>query len=165
MVLLRLIAVLALAASVLAEERRAAASEALVGKPAPAIDLDLSSGKRFVLESQKGKIVILAFWATWCEPCRDEIPRLIALQREYQSKDVVVVGISAEEPAVVMAFLAAERLEFPTAIDTNKQVSNAYGIDLVPRTFLIDRSGIVTKMLRGAPSEASLRKAVSATLH
>ena len=149
--------------SVLAQPKRGEISENLIGKPAPRLELETISGKRFDLQLQKGTTVVLAFWATWCEPCREEIPRLIAIQQEY--KNVVVIGISGEDPAIIREFLAAAHFNFPTAIDTGKQVSEAYGIDLLPRTFVIHRNGDVTKMIRGIPSERTLRNAIEATLH
>jgi peroxiredoxin len=134
----------------------AAASEALVGKPAPAVTLDLTNGKRFELAEQKGKIVFLAFWATWCEPCRQEIPRLIAARTEY--KDLIAVGVSKEDLATVRRYLDEEHFDFPTAIDADEKVGKAYGIDLVPRLFVIDQKGMVVKMIRGLPGEGTIRR-------
>ena len=162
MVVWTILALLMLAFPASGQSKPGEASAALVGRPAPSIELNTADGTRFDLASQKGKIVIVAFWATWCEPCRGEIPRLIAFQREYASKDVTVIGISAEDPTVVRGFLASERFDFPTAIDSGKRVSDAYGVDLVPRTFILDRTGTVVKMIRGAPGESSLRRAIEA---
>jgi peroxiredoxin len=149
-----------------AQPKRAEVSQSLVGKPAPGFDLELSSGKRrFSLESAKGKTVVLAFWATWCEPCRAEIPRLMALQKDYAAKGVVVLGVSSEDAREVLAYLSSEDPDFATVLDPGKHVSNAYGVDMVPRTFVVDSTGTIRKMIRGVPGEASLRRAIDATLH
>ena len=140
----------------------ASLSEALVGKPAPPVSLELISGKKISLAEQQGKIVFLAFWATWCEPCRRDIPRLIEAQAEF--KNLVVIGISAEPRADVAAYLRQENFDFPTALDPGEQVSKAYGIDLIPRLFVIDQKGIITKMIRGLPSQGAIRRALEPLL-
>lgn len=140
----------------------ASLSEALVGKPAPPVSLELISGKKINLAEQQGKIVFLAFWATWCEPCRRDIPRLIEAQAEF--KNLVVIGISAEPRADVAAYLRQENFDFPTALDPGEKVSKAYGIDLIPRLFVIDQKGIITKMIRGLPSQGAIRRALEPLL-
>jgi peroxiredoxin len=154
--------VLPLIALLIAQEPIAAASEALVGKPAPRVQLELVNGKRFDLAQQKGKVVFLAFWATWCEPCRRDIPVLLDARSEY--RDLVVIGVSSEPAADVRDFLTQERFEFPSAIDADGKVSKAYGIDLVPRLFVIDQKGIVVKMIRGLPSERAIQRALEPLL-
>jgi peroxiredoxin len=141
----------------------AAASEALVGKPAPAMSLELVSEKRFNLGEQKGKVVFLAFWATWCEPCRRDIPRLLDAQAEF-SRDLVVVGVSTEPAADVRRFLEQEHLDFASAVDRDQRVSKAYGIDLVPRLFVVDQKGVIVRMIRGLPSEGAIRRALEPLL-
>ena len=144
--------------------RIAAVSESLVGKPAPPIHLTLVNGAEFDLADYKGKIVFLAFWATWCEPCRREIPRLLHAEGNYKDLFVLVVlGISAESREDVSRYLAEERFDFRTAIDPGKTVSNAYGIDLVPRLFVIDQKGIVVKMIRGLPGDGTITRRPGST--
>jgi peroxiredoxin len=140
----------------------AAVSESLVGKPAPPIRLDLLSGAPFDLADHKGKVVFLAFWATWCEPCRREIPRLLHAEGNY--KDLVVLGISTEPRADVASYLEDEHFDFRTAIDADSKVSKAYGIDLVPRLFVIDQKGIVVKMIRGLPGEGTIKRILDTLL-
>ena len=140
----------------------ASLSEALVGKPAPPVSLELISGKKINLAEQQGKIVFLAFWATWCEPCRRDIPRLIEAQAEF--KNLVVIGISTEPRADVADYLGQEHFDFPTALDPGEKVSKAYGIDLIPRLFVIDQKGIITKMIRGLPSQGAIRRALEPLL-
>ncbi len=139
--------------------RTAAVSEALIGQPAPAVSLTLVDGRRFQLAGQAGKVVLLAFWATWCEPCRRDIPLL--LHAEANTRELIVVGVTTEAGADVAAFLKQEHLEnFAAALDTDEKVSKAYGIDLLPRLFVIDQQGIVRKMIRGLPSEVAIKKVI-----
>ena len=135
----------------------------MVGKPAPPVSLELVNGRHFDLAEHKGKVVFLAFWATWCEPCRRDIPRLVAAEANY--KEVVVVGVSTEPRADVAEYLKQERFGyFSSAIDADERVSKAYGIDLVPRLFVIDQKGIVVKMIRGLPSEGAIKKTLESLL-
>ena len=136
--------------------RIATVSEALVGKPAPPVSLELVTGKRFNLADQIGRIVFLAFWATWCEPCRRDIPLLLHL--EANQKDVVVIGVTTEPHAIVEAYLKQERFALAAALDADEKVSKAYGVDLVPRLFVIDQKGIVAKMIRGLPNERAIQQ-------
>ena len=140
----------------------ASISEAQVAKQAPPVSLQLINGKHFSLAEKQGKVVFLAFWATWCEPCRRDIPRLIEAQAEF--KNLVVIGISTEPRADVADYLGQEHFDFPTALDPGEKVSKAYGIDLIPRLFVIDQKGIITKMIRGLPSQAAIRRALEPLL-
>lgn len=139
--------------------RTAAASEALVGKPAPPVSLALVDGKHFNLADHRGKVVLLAFWATWCEPCRRDLPLL--LHAEANTRDLFVAGVTTEPRADVVAYLKQQNFtNFRAALDPDEKVSKAYGIDLVPRLFVIDQQGIVRKMIRGLPSESVITKVI-----
>ena len=140
----------------------ASISEALVGKPAPPVSLELINGKHFNLAEQQGKVVFLAFWATWCEPCRRDIPRLIEAQTEF--KNLVVIGISTEPRDDVAGYLRQEAFDFQTALDPGGEINKAYGIDLIPRLFVIDQHGVITKMIRGLPSQRAIRRALEPLL-
>ena len=161
MLVIPLLAAFLLQAPQAAALRVAESSEALVGKPAPQVLLDLVDGKHFDLSRQRGRVVFLAFWATWCEPCRVEIPRLIAAEGNY--KDLVVIGVSTETSAEVTEFLKDFRY-FSSAIDVDGKITRAYGVDLLPRLFVIDQKGIVVKMIRGVPSEAAIKRVLESLL-
>ena len=132
-----------------------------MGKAAPAVVLDLVDGRHFDLSRWRGKVVFLAFWATWCEPCRVEIPRLVAAEGNY--KDLVVIGVSTEPRPDIVAFLKGFEY-FSSALDTDGKVTKAYGVDLVPRLFVIDQKGIVVKVIRGVPSEAAIQRVLEALI-
>ena len=150
---------LAFVLALMAQAKTAAVSESLVGKPAPAVALELLDGRRFDLAGKRGKVVLLAFWATWCEPCRWEIPLLLHV--EGNNKDVVVIGVTKEPREVVAAFVKGMGWQhFAAAQDLAGGVTKAYGVDLVPRLFVIDQAGTVVRMFRGLPTQGALDRVV-----
>ncbi|MGI8891469.1 MAG: TlpA disulfide reductase family protein [Chthoniobacterales bacterium] len=119
---------------------------------APAWKLQNLEGKTVQLSDFKGKVVVLNFWATWCPPCRAEIPDLVALQKRYAARGLVVVGISLDEggPAKVASFVKKMGINYQVVMG-NQEIAQAYdGIEVVPTTFIIDRKGNVASALQGA---------------
>lgn len=117
--------------------------EDLVGKPAPAFALADAAGKPIHLADYKGKVVLLDFWATWCSPCKIEIPWFMDFQREYKDKGLIVLGVSMDDDGwkVVNEYVAKMNMNYPIVLG-NDTVGNLYGgVDSLPTTFLIDRSG------------------------
>ena len=108
------------------------------GAPAPPLTLDRPN---LTWESLRGRPVILEFWATWCGPCVDEIPHLNHLANKFP--DVQFVSITAEDSAVVDPFLAKHPIAGQVALDHGKATSTAYGVEGVPKAFLIDPHGIL----------------------
>ena len=127
-------------------------SAAVVQTPlAPNFSLKALDGSSQTLRGLRGKVVILNFWATWCPPCRIEIPVLMRLQTRYGADRVAVIGVAMDEEgtAVVAPFVRRERfvlngamaaLNYPVLIGTDA-VGNAYHVDSLPMTVLVDRSG------------------------
>jgi DsbE subfamily thiol:disulfide oxidoreductase len=118
--------------------------------PAPSWELQDANGKTIHSSDFKGKVVILDFWATWCPPCKAEIPGFIALQNEYGKKGLAVVGISVDEggAAVVKQFAQQSGMNYPVVLADEKTPRAFGGIEAIPTTFIIDREGrIVTKHL------------------
>jgi len=107
------------------------------------VDFTLSDivGKSWTLSSLKGKVVVVNFWATWCPPCRKEMPDLQALFNEYESKGFVILAISDEDKAKVQGFIAQKNYTYPVLIDTGRKVNEAYGIEGIPHSFVYDRQG------------------------
>jgi cytochrome c biogenesis protein CcmG/thiol:disulfide interchange protein DsbE len=136
------------------------------GAQAPAWKLQDLDGKTVQLSDFKGKVVVLDFWATWCPPCREEIPDFIALQKQYKNKGLVVVGVSLDQggPGVVSSFAKTEGMNYPVVMG-NDDVATQYGdIQAIPTTFVIDRSGkVVAKHVGGTDKdtfEGEIKKAL-----
>ena len=115
----------------------------LVGRDAPAFALPrVEDGAELRLGDLRGRIVIVNFWASWCVPCREEVPALDAVWRRHRDAGVTVVGVNIQDrPGAIREFLAATRPSYPNVIDATGATSIAYGIYGVPETFVIDRDG------------------------
>jgi peroxiredoxin len=135
-------------------------------KPAPAWTLKDVDGKPVSLSQFKGKVVILDFWATWCPPCRTEIPGYIALQKKYGDDGLVVVGISVDTDgtAPVKKFMKDFGMNY-TVVMANDTVQDAYGpLQGYPTTFIIDRDGVIRDRKLGKKPAADYEKDVLAVL-
>jgi peroxiredoxin len=132
-----------------------------VGAPAPAFELADVSGRGVQsLAAHAGKVVVLDFWATWCEPCKLSFPAYQRLSAEL-GKDVVIVAVSQDEDARgIPAFLADTGAKFPVVWDDGKSVARAYDPPTMPTAFVIDQSGIVRFVHAGyrAGDEATLKE-------
>ena len=101
-----------------------------------------AEGGRLSLSGLQGKVVLLTFWATWCQPCRDEMPLFERLHRDLGRDGLVVVGVNArEDVAPIAEFARALDLSFPLAVDPDGKVGAAYGVVGLPTTFVIGRDG------------------------
>jgi cytochrome c biogenesis protein CcmG/thiol:disulfide interchange protein DsbE len=113
---------------------------------APGFTLVDMNGRSVSLADFKGKVVILDFWATWCPPCKREIPDFIKLQSEYGSKGVQIVGIALDQPNKVQAFVKDNGMNYPVLLGTDEVAAHYGGVEAIPTTFIIDKHGkIVTK--------------------
>lgn len=104
-------------------------------------------GKTVRAADFKGKVLILDFWATWCGPCRAEIPNFIALQKQYEKQGLVVLGLSVDEGGadVVKQFMQRLGMNYPVVL-ADQNIQEAFGgIEAVPKTFIIDRKGRIAK--------------------
>jgi peroxiredoxin len=98
-------------------------------------------GNSWHLRDLKGKVVLVNFWATWCPPCRKEMPDLQALYDKYKDHGFVVVSISDEEAAKVQPFIAERKITYPVLLDPGRKVNDLFQVEGIPKSFIYDRKG------------------------
>ncbi|MBC9782916.1 TlpA family protein disulfide reductase [Heliobacterium chlorum] len=145
------------------------AAMGMVGKPAPAFTLKTADGKEVSLADFKGKPVMLNFWASWCPPCRQEMPDIDVLAAEYKDKAVVIgVNLTQEERKADdgVKYFEKAKLKFPMLLDSdpNQSVSKAYRIYFKPTTFFIDKDGIIREVFIGAKEKENFAQQLNALL-
>ncbi len=137
------------------------------GSMAPDFALkSVPDGKTLQLSSLKGKAVLVNFWATWCEPCKAEMPWLIELQKKYGPQGLQIVGITKEDSdeKTITNFAQKMGINYPVLVGTTKVLDSYGGIDGLPTSFFIDRSGKVVAEVVGTRSESILEDAVKSSL-
>lgn len=149
----------------------------LQNKPAPDFTLDDLSGRKVSLADFKGKAVLLNFWATWCAPCKIEIPWFIEFRDQYAPQGFEIIGVSSDDldkddsaklfmqKAEISKFVEQQKINYPILIDGDS-ISHPYGgVDSLPTSFFIDKNGIVVAQTVGLVSrdeiEADIRKALA----
>jgi len=135
------------------EQAFADAGLRLLSQTVPSRDfsLPMASGEPQSLSALRGKVVFLNFWATWCGPCRDEMPSMEVLYKRFKDKGLEILAVNCmEEKGEILDFMADYRLTFPALLDGDGRVSNTYGIQAIPTTFLIDRDGRIILRLVGS---------------
>ena len=113
------------------------------GVKAPIATISSLDGHSISLSQYEGKVVLVNFWATWCGPCRKELPQLESLQREFGGGFVVLAVNKEEPPETVRAFLREMRVGLIVVADTDGSLSSSYGVRVLPTNILIDSKGIV----------------------
>ena len=114
------------------------------GAKMPEIGLTDLSGKTVNVASLAGKVVVIDFWATWCAPCKEELPVLQKLYKKYAAQGLVVVGVSVDKDAAnIPSFMKKLGVTFPVVHDANHQVSGRYQPPRMPSSYIVDRKGIV----------------------
>lgn len=98
-------------------------------------------GKAWTLRQLKGKVVLVNFWATWCPPCRKEMPDLDAIYRQYRAQGLVILAISDEERDKVAPFIAEQKIGYPVLLDPGRKVNDSFAVQGIPKSFVYDRSG------------------------
>jgi peroxiredoxin len=130
----------------------------MVGKKAPDFSLKGLDGKTVKLSSLKGKVVILDFWATWCPPCRAEIPDFIELQKQYGKKGLVIIGIALDKKDAVEKFVKSNKINYKVVIGDN-EISGTYGgVEAIPTTFVIAKNQIIMKQYVGQTQKSVFEK-------
>ncbi len=117
---------------------------------APDFTLTAMGGQKMHLKDQRGRVVMVNFWATWCGPCRQEMPQLNRLFEKYRSSGFVLLGVNVDDDTSTAREVASKLgVTFPVLLDTDKTVSKLYELSTMPSTVIIDRDGKVRYMHRG----------------
>lgn len=135
---------------------------AVVNLRAPEIALNDLSGRNYTLSEVNGSLVFINFWATWCEPCREEMP---SIQRLYnQFKDVkgfrMLTVLFRDDYQKALAYMKENNYEFPVLMDSSEKTAMSYGITGVPETYIVDKKGILREKVIG-PADWSSQQAIS----
>lgn len=136
-----------------------------VGQPAPSYAATSMSGDSVSLAGLRGKVVLLNVWATWCGPCRKEIPELRAIHTAYKDRGLELIGVSVDTDGTddaIRAFLKEFRMDYSIWRDPDERVSALFRMAGVPATFLIDRKGVLRWKATGAvePGDTTLANAI-----
>ena len=122
-----------------------------VGKQAPDFQLPNLEGQSISLSDFRGSPILLNFWATWCGPCRQEMPFIQGIFEEQTSENLVILAVNiGENSAAVKNFMQSGNYSFPVLLDTNQDVALEYNVRAIPTTFFIDKDGIIQEMKVGA---------------
>lgn len=136
--------------SAAADGRLTGLESPLVGQPAFAFKLDRLDGGRFELANQKGRVVVLEFWATWCGPCLQTMPLVEEVVREFADQKVELIAVNLEEqPEKIKAMLERHKLKLPVALDRDGVIAARYAVTAIPQTVVIDRDGKVARLFVG----------------
>lgn len=129
----------------------ARAMSAVEGSAAPDFTVRDLAGKEQQLSALKGNVVLVNFWATWCPPCREEIPSMMKLNQVLAGRQFLMLAISIDEggKGAVEEFFKKSGLSLPAYLDSEGAVSRSYGTTGVPETFIVDKSGIIRKKIVG----------------
>ncbi len=126
----------------------------VIGEPAPDFSAQTPQGETITLSELRGRPVAINFWATWCAPCRAEMPALQAAADIYSADGLVVLAVNAGEPPdVVQRFMDEQGLSFPALLDERGEIVDLYGVEFFPTTYWIDAQGIAQAKHFGAMTE------------
>jgi len=133
--------------------------------PAPGWELPDLAGHTLHSTDFQGKVVVLDFWATWCPPCREEIPGFIELQIKYQEQGLAVVGVSVDQAGAdtVKTFAKKMGINYPVVL-ADAKIPNLYDINVLPTTFILDRTGRVVKQYLGMTPESEIESKIKPLL-
>jgi thiol-disulfide isomerase/thioredoxin len=139
-----------------------------IGQQMPAYSADYLDGKPFNIADRQGKVVLLNLWATWCGPCRVEIPELEELHKELSGKGFEVVGVSVDEypAAEIRRFAEQQKMTYPIVLDPEGKLANVLQTTVLPTTVLLDRKGKIVWKNQGlvTKKDPELMRAIDAAL-
>jgi len=135
----------------------------------PEFNLPDLSGHQHNISEWRGKLLVINFWATWCSPCRKEIPDFIALQQQYADKDLQFIGIALEDKEPVAEYMASIKINYPILLGGDNGIALAHqlgnNVDAVPYTLVVDRQGQVKYRHPGELSKERLTEIIAPLLN
>jgi peroxiredoxin len=138
-----------------------------IGEVAPDFTLPSLGGRTIALSEQRGQVVIVNFWASWCGPCASETPRLVAWYNQHRPRGLVILGVDSlylDSHPSVAAFATENKVSYPILLDGEGNVSKQWRAQQLPRTYIVDRQGIVRFMRIGELTESDFEKEVAPLL-
>jgi peroxiredoxin len=136
-------------------------AEAVSPTPAPEWKLKDVDGKEISSAQFRGKVIVIDFWATWCGPCRHEIPGYIDLQKKYEKQGLVIIGIAVSDSAKsVKGFVAEQGVNYTVVMGDDAVVEAFGGVEGIPTTFVIDRDGMIRDRKVGAMDTAAYEQTI-----
>jgi cytochrome c biogenesis protein CcmG/thiol:disulfide interchange protein DsbE len=141
-------------------------SASLISQAAPDFTLKDLNGRVYRLNDFKGRVVLLNFFATWCGPCRQEIPHLLQLREKFGNQGVEIVGVSLDHQVdtVLRPFVQRHGITYPVLVGTREVVLDYGGIRGIPTTFVIDHNGIISDYFAGMPPSILMEESVTKVL-
>jgi len=134
--------------------------------PAPDFSITTFDGEKITLSEQRGKVVIVNFWASWCVECRYEAAALQSIWENYKDKGVLVLGVAYTDTEIgALGFMSEFNQTYPNGMDLGTRISDKYHITGVPETFVIDQSGSVAQLTIGNITEAGLTATIEQLLN
>lgn len=138
------------------------------GFSAPDFNLKTPTGESFTLSELKGQAVLVNVWATWCPPCRAEMPAIQKMYEEYKDQGFIVLAVNStiqDNPLDIQSFVEEYNLSFPILLDETGDTTRSYQVRSLPSSYFINRQGIITEVVIGGPmSEALLRTRIEEAL-
>lgn len=133
---------------------------------APNFSLKSADGKTYQLSQLKGKVVVVNFWATWCGPCRREIPDFIEAYKKYKSQGLEIIGVSVDEDgwSKVKPFVTENKINYPVVLMDGKVVSDYGNFNAIPTTFVVDKNGNIVDTQTGVMSMSQLESKIQPLL-
>ncbi len=139
-----------------------------IGFTAPDLELTTLDGNTVSLNDYRGKVVLLNFWASWCPPCKAEMPAMQSVTEDYPADQVAILSVNStfqDEMGAIQDFVVTYGLTFPVLLDTDGEVSSRYQVQALPTSYFIDQHGLIQKVIYGGPlSEALLRAEIDRLL-
>jgi thiol-disulfide isomerase/thioredoxin len=136
--------------------------------PRPAVDFFVKStdGQRISLSKLKGKVVVVNFWATWCPPCREEIPGFNEVYEKYRNQGLEIIGLSIEQgkESEVISFTRTNKMSYPVSIASPELIEDYGPIDLIPTTFIVNKDGDIVYKQVGSISSSQLESIIKPLL-